>query len=104
MKVLTQNLTIENQKFVLIQGTAPDGKTYFGTVPYTEIGDDGRVKRTLNGFQMCTSIESAQEAIMSRKRKIVLDRIIKKLMKSGMQFDDALLAAFKTDEYKQNCK
>ena len=70
MKVLTQLVKIENENFVLFKDTTKDGTEYFGTVPYTEIDKKGCLKRRLNGFDMCISFNSAEEALDRRYDEI----------------------------------
>ena len=80
MKVVTRMVEIEGQKFVLIKDkndlyNSPT-KEYYGTIPYDELNEEGRMKRALNGFEMC--IESTiAGAIQDRTNRILIDRFLK---------------------------
>lgn len=61
MKVITKNVVIEGKEFVLIQDqnenfvrvASNQSKIYYGTIPYSELDEQGKLKRQLNGFDMC---------------------------------------------------
>lgn len=80
MKVLTRNVVIENQEYVLISDKS-NGKTWFGTIPYAELDSNGRMKRELNGLQMRISFESAADALMIRHADILTDKLLPELEK-----------------------
>lgn len=45
---------------------------YFGTIPYTELDEQGRMKRALNGFEICmqsTASEAIRQRLISLKMK-----------------------------------
>lgn len=68
MKVLTEYVLIEDEEFFLITDEFK-GRKYYGTIPSSEV-ENGRLKRKLNGLDMCASFESIGEAIEHR-RKII---------------------------------
>lgn len=79
MKVITKTVIIEDKKFVLVQdqneklkGIAnyQDG-IYYGTIPYAEIDEHGKMKRPLNGFEMCIQ-NTINEAI---KQRLIQEKI-----------------------------
>lgn len=72
MTIVTKELIIEGESFVLVR--EPEwGKQQYGTIPYSEIGDDGKLKRVLNGLQMCVAdsvvnaIECRTDIILTRR-------------------------------------
>jgi len=71
MRVRTQKVNIESQNFVLIEDTQ-NGKHFFGTIPYTELDENGCMKRALNGFQMCVR-DTIPEAIACRKQSVIFE-------------------------------
>jgi hypothetical protein len=73
MKVLTKVVIIENEEFALITDEY-EGKKYYGTIPYSETDENGRLKRVLNGFDMCISFESIEDALEERTNRIKLER------------------------------
>ena len=81
MTVLTKCVILENEKFVLIKDTSKElakaseykNCEYFGTIPYTELDEQGRMKRTLNGLQICMQ-PTASEAIRQRLLNIKLKK------------------------------
>lgn len=75
MKVLTKKVTIENEDFVLFQDEH-EGKIYYGTIPYSELDEQGRMKRRLDGLEMCINFESIERAITDRKTQTVLHNFI----------------------------
>ena len=72
MKVLTKNVLIEDEEFVLITDEFK-GRKYYGTIPYSEV-ENGRLKRRLNGFDMCICFESIGEAIEDRRKDILFKK------------------------------
>ena len=72
MKVLTKLVEIENQKFVLIEDEV-DGRKFYGTIPYSELDENGRMKRALNGFELCMDFAGASQALENRKNRILVD-------------------------------
>lgn len=74
MKVLTKHVNLMGEEFVLISDKSADGKTYFATIPYYEIDSAGRLKRLLNGFDMCISFKDTAEALENRINQIKVDR------------------------------
>ena len=73
MKVITKAVIIEDKKYVLIQdqneklkgiASYKDG-IYYGTIPYAEIDEHGKMKRPLDGFDMCIQ-NTINEAIRQR--------------------------------------
>ena len=79
MEVVTKCVVIENEKFVLIrdkkEGLPECYKNgeYYGTIPYAELDEHGKLKRQLNGFEI--GIEaSAGEALRYRILRIRLKK------------------------------
>lgn len=77
MKVLTKRVTIEDKDFVLVQSSDPKYKnfiennnTFYGLIPYTEIDEQGKMKRALNGFEMgiADSVPKAIENVQDNMR------------------------------------
>lgn len=84
MKVIVKKVVVENEYFVLIKDNSANGE-YYGTIPYSELDENGKMKRELNGNDMaivflkdCVArIESPIcAAINKRQRRIPLDRFI----------------------------
>lgn len=75
MKVLTKNVLIEGEEFFLISDIH-EGKKFYGTIPYKEV-ENGRMKRQLNGFEMCISFEGIPQAIERREKHILIERFKK---------------------------
>lgn len=83
MKVLTKSVLIEGEEFALIKDNSERGE-YLGTIPYTELNEEGRMKRPLNGFEMCIEFINEYEslgaainaAIKSRKDNILTKRFL----------------------------
>lgn len=103
MKVITQCYITEGQKFVLISDVQ-NGRRFYGTIPYTNLDNEGRMIRPMNGLEMKISFESAADAMQNRTQDIILDRIIKQYQAAGMSFDDALFAALKDETYRVACR
>lgn len=79
MEVITKCVVIENEKFVLIRDKKEDlpecykNGEYYGTIPYAELDEHGKLKRQLNGFEI--GIESsAGEALRYRMLQIRLKK------------------------------
>jgi len=69
-KVITREVIIEGKRFVLISDIHPINKsTYYGTISYDDIDENGILKRRLDGFDMCIG-ESIDEAISNREDEI----------------------------------
>lgn len=77
MKVLTKKVTIDDKDFVLIQSSDPKYKNFtennnifYGLIPYTEIDEQGKMKRALNGFEMgiADSVPKAIENVQDNMR------------------------------------
>lgn len=68
MEVVTKCVIIENEKFVLVKdkkaGLPESYKNgeYYGTIPYAELDEHGKLKRRLNGFEI--GIESSAGAAL----------------------------------------
>lgn len=76
MKVITENLVIMGKSFVLIedeQDVSIHGLTvskhFFGTIPHSALDSNGRMKRAMNGAEMCNGID-AKSAIHLREMEI----------------------------------
>ena len=75
MRVVTKVVKIEDQEFVLIFDNK-DNRDFYATIPYSELNDDGSMKRELNGFEMCIS-DTIDGAIKRRTNKIAIDKFKK---------------------------
>ena len=103
MKVIKSQMVIENQEFVLIKDEQ-NGQKYWGTISYSEIDENGRMKRALNGLEMKVSFVNAQDAVNRRRDDMILSRFIEKYEKEGTTKMDAVLAALADPEYQALCK
>ncbi len=72
MKVITKSVIIESEEFVLIYDEQ-QGRKFYGTIPYTELDNKGRMKRALNGFQMCIG-DDIDTALNRRTKAIAVER------------------------------
>ena len=98
MKVLTKCVNIENQEFVLIQDESNNEK-FYGTIPYSELDENGVMKRELNGLQICISFESPSEAILERNRSIVANRLMKQFKEDGQDEMQCIISLMQHPEY-----
>lgn len=98
MNVLSRNVIFEGQAFALIKGQH-DGRTFYGTIPYTELDESGRMKRELNGIQMRISWESAADALNNRRIDVAMSRILDGFKAQGMDIYQAMEAMIQTEEY-----
>ena len=79
MEVLTKCVDFENEKFVLFKDKKaglPEyykNGEYYGTIPYTELDENGNMKKALYGYQICME-QSAGEALRSRLIQIRLKK------------------------------
>ena len=70
LKVLTKNVSIHDEHFVLVKITRIDnGMEFIGTIPYSELDEKGCMKRELNGFEMCLA-DSIPHALTLREDEI----------------------------------
>lgn len=75
METITKKVTIEGMNFALVKEPAWGADHQYGTVPYSEVDEDGRLKRVLNGFEMCVAatpeeaIERREDVLLARKWK-----------------------------------
>ena len=62
-KVKTKCVSIEGRDFVLMEYTFDDNSVMYGTIPYTNIDDKGRMIKGMNGLEACLahSIPTALE-------------------------------------------
>lgn len=100
MKVLTTHVIFEGQEFALIR-SEHEGKTFWGTIPYTELDASGRMKRELNGIQMRISWESAADALNNRRIDVAMSRILDGFKAQGMDMMQAFEAMIQTEEYRK---
>ena len=98
MKVLTRCVIFEDQKFALIKDQH-EGRTFYGTIPYTELDENGRMKRELNGVQMRISWESPADALNNRRIDVAMSRILDGFKAQGMDIYQAMAAMVQTEEY-----
>ena len=88
MKILTKHVVLENEEFVLIQDEH-EGQIYYGTIPYTELDENGKMKRPLNGFEIAISFDSIGDALNNRVRKIKQRQLFYKYLIEGMDQEQA---------------
>lgn len=93
MKVVTKSVIIENEEFVLIKDTDTNYGEYYGTIPYTELDEEGKMKRELNGFEICVE-HTIAEALERRRLSIIRNRLIDKFVAQGMDRIAATVKAF----------
>ena len=72
MKTVIKKVTIMGMDFALVQNPEWGESNQYGTVPYSEVDENGRLKRVLNGFEMCCS--STPEKAIERREDILLAR------------------------------
>ena len=101
MKVLVKRVTIENQDFVIIEDTDKNYGKFFGTIPYTELDEEGRMKRPLNGFEMCVSKKSRGDCVCRRAESIVSKRLMKLYKEQGHDEYTAISMILESEEYKK---
>lgn len=73
MKTIIKKLTLVGERFALVQETKWGKDHQYGTIPYSEIDENGNLKRELNGFEMCVAATS-KEAIESRRDSLLVRR------------------------------
>ena len=72
MRVITKHLKINDKSFALV--CEPNwGELKYGTIPYDELDETERLKRPLNGFEMCVA-RSINEAIEKRELQIDVEK------------------------------
>ena len=75
MKTVIKKVIIEGMDFALVHEPEWGADHQYGTVPYSEVDEEGRLKRVLNGFEMCVAatpekaIESREDVLLARKWK-----------------------------------
>lgn len=75
MKTIIKKLTLVGERFALVQNPGWGKGHQYGTIPYSEIDENGNLKRELNGFEMCVAatskeaIESREDVLLARKWK-----------------------------------
>lgn len=101
MKVLVKRVTIQNEDFVLIEDTDKKYGRFFGTIPYSELDSEGRMKRPLNGFEMCVSGKSRGDCIRRRAEKIVSKRLMNFYKEQGFNEIECLKKTIENEEYRK---
>lgn len=71
MKTIIKKLTLVGERFALVQNPGWGKGHQYGTIPYSEIDENGNLKRELNGFEMCVAATS-KEAIESRRDSLLV--------------------------------
>ena len=71
MKTIIKKLTLMGECFALVQDSKWGKDHQYGTIPYSEIDENGNLKRELNGFEMCVAATS-QKAIESRRDSLIV--------------------------------
>lgn len=75
MKTVVKKVVIGGMDFALVREPEWGADHQYGTVPYSEVDEDGRLKRVLNGFEMCVAatpeeaIERREDVLLARKWK-----------------------------------
>ena len=75
METINKKVTIEGMNFAIVKEPAWGEDHQYGTVPYSEVDENGRIKRVLNGFEMCCAaspekaIEQREDVLLARKWK-----------------------------------
>lgn len=75
MKTAIKKVIIMGMDFALVQDPEWGTDHQYGTVPYSEVDENGRLKRVLNGFEMCVAatpkeaIERREDVLLARKWK-----------------------------------
>lgn len=75
MKTIIKKLTLMGESFALVQEPAWGEDYQYGTIPYSEVDENGRIKRVLSGFVMCCAaspeeaIEQREDVLLARKWK-----------------------------------
>lgn len=75
MKTIIKKLTLMGESFALVREPEWGADHQYGTVPYSEVDENGRLKRVLNGFEMCVAatpeeaIERREDVLLARKWK-----------------------------------
>lgn len=96
MKIVTKSVVIENEEFVLISDTDKTYGDFYGTIPYTELDDEGKMKRELNGLEMCVG-RTIANALQRRTEYIIRDRAIQKFISMGFDKTTAIIKAFELE-------
>lgn len=73
MKVVTNEIILYGERFILVREPKWGANNQYGTIPYSEIGENGKLKRELNGIQMCVA-NSVYNAVECRKDQILANR------------------------------
>ena len=101
MRVLTKCLQIQDKNFYLITDKSNvDGRVYYGTIPYTDVDENGKLKRVLCGFDMCISFKDINDAIKSRTDRINVDRLADRYELMGYERKQAEFKAI-IDYYRE---
>ena len=75
METINKKVTIEGMDFAIVKEPAWGETHQYGTIPYSEVDENGRIKRALNGFEMCCAaspekaIEQREDVLLARKWK-----------------------------------
>lgn len=76
MKTVVKKVIIEGMDFALVREPEWGTDHQYGTVPYSEVDENGRLKRVLlNGFEMCVAatpeeaIERREDVLLAQKWK-----------------------------------
>lgn len=75
METINKKVVIEGTDFALVREPAWGEDHQYGTIPYSEVDENGRIKRVLNGFEMCCAatpekaIEQREDVLLARKWK-----------------------------------
>ena len=72
MKTVIKKLILVGECFALVQNPSWGKGHQYGTIPYSEVDENGRLKRVLNGFEMC--VAATLEEAIERREDILLAR------------------------------
>lgn len=70
MKTVVKKVVIEGMDFALVREPEWGADHQYGTVPYSEVDEDGRLKRVLNRFEMY--VAATPEEAIERREDVLL--------------------------------
>lgn len=97
MTVLVNNFIVENEHYTLFTDSHK-GLQYWGSIPHTEM-EKGKLKRKLNGLEMCISFDSFNDALKKRVEDVRIKKLLQFYKSQGMTIEDALYKIYVTDVF-----
>lgn len=108
MKVVTKHLLLDGEDFAIVEGYTNGARIahYYGTINYKDIDENGKLRRPLNGHDMCIAADgcllgheraTVADAIEERRRRIEFDKKAEKYIKAGYPEHCARIAAILND-------